>query len=737
MGTLLAPVLIHCGGGPEPVGSDELDGQSQIGLSYTSQCVAGSNFIQGTTGNDTIVGSAGDDCIFGGGGNDAIFGGLGNDRIWGEAGEDFIDGGDGNDKIWGGQGNDVLAGGTGRDEVLGMQGDDHVTGGTDNDIVGGNEGNDFVDGEAGDDSVYGHEGNDRVFGGVGNDSVRGGDGDDIISDSVGTNRFFSQPGCDVTNGVADSECPAPTVASGDATQTSVMLLASTTVESTLIFTWSDPNLSAPLGQATVVVSDPAIPAKVMVTGLEPGTRYEYVVTAGVPAHGRFRTAPANDSDIGIRFGVSGDWRGELAPFPAARNIASRDLDFFVTLGDTIYADYPSPDLNQPQALTLGEFRIKHNEVYSPRAGLNTLADARASTAWFATIDDHEVTDDFAGGAAPSSDSRFAAYEGAHIHDTELFTNGLRAFYEYNPIETLSYGSTGDARTQGKPKLYRTRRYGTSAATFLLDARTFRDQGLPAVADPFDSSQIFGFLVSSFDPSRTMLGAAQLEELERDLLVAQAEGVTWKFVLVPEPIQNLGVLFASDRYEGYAAERSQLLGFIDNAAIENVVFVAADIHGTIVNNLTYQTEPGGPQIPVSSFEISTGAIAFDAPLGPTTTEIAAAVGLIDSETYSAYLGLPTEFKDVFVQQLIDAQMTPFGYDPLGIEPESGIDATLIEGGYVAAHVFGWTELEIAPTTHNLRITTYGIDAYGVNDASNPASYIGREPAIVSQFEVRPK
>lgn len=63
-------------------------------------------------------------------------------------------------------------------------------------------------------------------------------------------------------------------------------------------------------------------------------------------------------------------------------------------------------------------------------------------------------------------------------------------------------------------------------------------------------------------------------------------MSWKF-FVPEPIQTLGVVGASDRFEGHAAERSALLKFIHENGIDKVVFVAADIHSTIVNYLTYQ------------------------------------------------------------------------------------------------------------------------------------------------------
>jgi len=47
-----------------------------------------------------------------------------------------------------------------------------------------------------------------------------------------------------------------------------------------------------------------------------------------------------------------------------------------------------------QATTLQEYRAKQSEVYETRFGLNTLGDLRTSTI-LATIDDHEVINDFA------------------------------------------------------------------------------------------------------------------------------------------------------------------------------------------------------------------------------------------------------------------------------------------------------------------------------------------------------
>jgi 3-phytase/alkaline phosphatase D len=529
------------------------------------------------------------------------------------------------------------------------------------------------------------------------------------------------------------------VAAGDVTQTSAVLWARAATAGKLTFEYAaDEQFSRVLGRLTAEVTDAMQPVKVAVGGLAPNTAYYYRGTdsAGHQAAGRFRTPADKGMKAGLRFGVSGDWRGELSPYPAIANVPARDLALFIGLGDTIYADFPSPNFNKKQARTLAEYRIKHDEVYSVRYGLNTWAALRASTAVLATIDDHEVTNDFAGGAAPASDKRFAAETGAFINETAMYNNGLQGFQEYNPIRDEFYGDTGDPRTAGKRKLYRFRTYGGDAAFFLLDARSFRNQGLPAVT-ALNRDTIAAYLAASFQPGRTMLGKPQLDDLKTDLRTAQADGITWKFVLAPEPVQNFGVLNASDRFEGYAAERTELMKFIVDNQITNVVFVAADIHGTVVNNLTYQESPTGPQLPMGAFEISTGAVAFDAPFGPTVMGLAARLKFLSDQQLALYKLAPLNLKESILTRLIDAQITPFGYDPVGLDGSS-IDAKLVEGGYVATHTYGWTEFEIDAATQQLRVTTYGIPHYTQAQLdADPQQITALKPAVVSAFTVTPK
>ncbi|PJF25244.1 MAG: hypothetical protein CUN53_13775, partial [Phototrophicales bacterium] len=355
------------------------------------------------------------------------------------------------------------------------------------------------------------------------------------------------------------------VAAGDVDQTSAVLWARASNPGTVTFEVVSADGGEAAGVYTANSTDSMLPVKVSVDGLRPGTLYTYTVTdsAGERMSGRFQTPAEIGTYAGLRFGVSGDWRGELRPYPALSNIPERNLAFFVEHGDTIYADIPSVDFPAEQAVSVDDYRIKHAEVYSERFGRNYWADVRASTAIYATIDDHEVTNDFAGGAPPSTDERFAGEPVEFINQTALYRNGLQVFQEYNPLRDEFYTDTGDTRVDGRPKLYRFVTFGSDAAMFILDARSFRDQNQEGTLDIFNREAVQAYLESLFVEGRTMLGRPQVEDLKRDLLAAHNAGITWKFVMIPEPAQQTGWFGGNDRWEGFAPERTEVMQFIED------------------------------------------------------------------------------------------------------------------------------------------------------------------------------
>ncbi|MGB8169098.1 MAG: alkaline phosphatase D family protein [Chthoniobacteraceae bacterium] len=532
-----------------------------------------------------------------------------------------------------------------------------------------------------------------------------------------------------------------TVAAGDVTQTSAVLWAHSAATGSITLVYSTDATFA-TGVTTVVLTetDLLVPAKTTITGLTPNTSYYYRATSGATsASGQFWTPPNVGTFTGLRFGVSGDERGELAPYPSIGNAAASDLDFFVQFGDNIYADFSSPDVPAAQSRSLTDFRTKTNEVYAIRYGLNTFSALRSSTAILATIDDHEVTDNFAGAALRTSDSRFFSDTGTLISDTETFRNGLQAFREYHPVTNLSYGATGDVTTANRIKNYRFNTYGSDAATFLLDARSFRSEHLPPVSNPNDQTQVTNFIVGAFTSGRTMLGAAQLADLKQNLLDAQAAGIVWKLVLCPEPIQNFGPLGGEDRYEGYAAERTNLLKFIDDHRILNVLFVTADFHGTVVNRLSYQMGPGQPQIQTKSIEIITGSVAFDKPFGPTIVDLAIAAGLAAPGTDLFYQTLSSAAKEsLVINNIVNPGLAALGYNQISLTSDPLPNVHLVNGLYTATNTYGWTEFNIDSNTHQLDVKTWGIAPYTKAQLdADPAGVTSRVPAVVSEFVVTPE
>ncbi|MEZ6117498.1 MAG: alkaline phosphatase D family protein [Pirellulaceae bacterium] len=123
----------------------------------------------------------------------------------------------------------------------------------------------------------------------------------------------------------------------------------------------------------------------------------------------------------------------------------------------------------------------------------------------------------------------------------------------------------------------------------------------------------------------MLGRAQVDDLKRDLLDAENNGVT-EIVMMPELIQQLGAI-AEDRYEGYFAERTELLQHIHEMDIENVVFVSADIHGTVVNNLSYPASgiPCSDRADSAWATEATGPVAHEPAFGPYLLQVAFGAG----------------------------------------------------------------------------------------------------------------
>ncbi len=78
----------------------------------------------------------------------------------------------------------------------------------------------------------------------------------------------------------------------------------------------------------------------------------------------------------------------------------------------------------------------------------------------------------------------------------------------------------------------------------------------------------------------MLGPVQKAAFKSALLSSTAK---FKFVINEVPIQQFYAL-PYDRWEGYGAERNELLSFIRDNGISNVVFLTTDMHANLISNV---------------------------------------------------------------------------------------------------------------------------------------------------------
>ena len=342
-----------------------------------------------------------------------------------------------------------------------------------------------------------------------------------------------------------------------------------------------------------------------VDGLMPNSTYEYQFKQGAVTSsiGRFRTAPAAAASATIRFSYSGD--ADATPdangqpgfnhYEVYGRMAAEKNDFNINLGDTIYSDSELP--GSPPAQTVPAKWQK----YKYGLALPNLRKLRAATGLYSQWDDHEFVNDF---------SRAEMGEA-------LYQAGVKAFTDYAPV---TYSA--------KNGLYRTFRWGKNLELFFLDERSFRsakasaggmcdNAGAPDLAPtaPAPVRAAFAALIPPLaqpapqacldainSPARTFLGAGQHAAFVKAI---RASTATWKVVVNETPIQQFYQL-PYDRWEGYAAERTQLLH--DLAGLKNVVFLTTDTHANLIGEIRLQTlEPPGP-VGTGIWEVVTGPVA---------------------------------------------------------------------------------------------------------------------------------
>jgi len=348
-------------------------------------------------------------------------------------------------------------------------------------------------------------------------------------------------------------------------------------------------------QATGPARDHTV--KVDVTGLAPATTYHYRFSYGAATSrtGRARTAPAATSDVAaLRFGVvsCANYMGGF--FSAYRHLAARtDLDAVFHLGDYLY-EYGDGEYGPGSAIgrghdpatemvTLADYQRRHAQ-YKSDPDLQAL---HAAAAFVITWDDHESSNDAWSGGAEN-----------HTPGVEGEWTARRA------VARLAWSQWQPVREPDPQQIYRRLRWGTLVDLSVLDLRTYRSQQVAP-----------GDLASVDDPARTITGDAQMQWLKQGLAASTA---SWKLVGNPvmiapvvfpplptsisRPIADVtwllppdGVPYNVDQWDGYTADRRELVQHLHSGGILNTVFLTGDIHSSWAADLpldagTYPVTP---------------------------------------------------------------------------------------------------------------------------------------------------
>ncbi len=311
---------------------------------------------------------------------------------------------------------------------------------------------------------------------------------------------------------------------------------------------------------------------------------------------KFRTFPKPGQIRPFRFAFGSCFRlGRSDAGASFRHILEHqpDLPFLLMLGDQIYADEWKYNGLGKVAVTRDEYR----QVY-----LNTWSDPDlrrllANVPVFMTLDDHEVDNDWHWNdmtrqhAAVPWYTRFLRWIGGRPLEERRLPRGrirdaLQTYWEHQamhaprlllPAERQKPGGDFSLTEADTGSFAYTFYYGP-AAFFVMDTRTLR---------VYNSE------------TQTVLGEAQWKALQEWLMDVK-DSYPVKFLVTSSAFlfEMFGDI-ANDRWLAFPKERDRLLFFLAEQGIENVYFLAGDLHEAHAVSAKL-AGPNGRQIPIWEF-----------------------------------------------------------------------------------------------------------------------------------------
>jgi alkaline phosphatase D len=366
-----------------------------------------------------------------------------------------------------------------------------------------------------------------------------------------------------------------------------------------------------------------------VEGLRPGSTYYYgfELDGEHSPVGRTRTLPGDDAER-CRFAFVSCAKFNAGFFNVYGRLAERDdLDFVLHLGDYIYEasntppknQTPGADIGRPfeplgECRTLSDYRMRYDQ-YRRDPDVQAL---HAAHPVIATLDDHEFAD---GAWRCGSDNHDEDRDGPWAVRRSA---ALQARWEWLPARLPEPGDPS--------RVHRSVRIGDLAELFLLDYRSRRDR---PVAGP-----------EMFAANRTALGQDQKTWLLDGIANCDAR---WRMIGNPSPfaqtwqpglsdelhhsMRALKFMHATDdavdedQWDGYPAERDQILAAIEAAGPGRSVVLAGDLHVSLALELAGTNGPFVAEVVTPS--ITSQNLDEKLHLTPRTTALAIEADFVDA------------------------------------------------------------------------------------------------------------
>ncbi|KWH34360.1 alkaline phosphatase D family protein [Burkholderia stagnalis] len=362
--------------------------------------------------------------------------------------------------------------------------------------------------------------------------------------------------------------------------------------------------------------------RVKVTALSPKTSYHYRFVAGDDASvtGVARTAPdADEANDRVRFAwlTCQDW--SVNHWQAMSLLAAeRDLDFVVHVGDYIYetigaakpgtVEAAHPPLRLPDGKRLADGRAYADTLDDYRTLYRTYrTDPRLQTLhqrlpMIAIWDDHEFSDDCW--------QDHQVYTNEERQETRRRRDASRAWAEYMPVDWSDVRFEPDDPSYTNIRLYRAFRFGTLMHLVMTDERLYRDDHVVSEAaiararghDPVQGDDAAGSryfvkqdVLQRFEARDTaqlgrapsMLGPEQAQWWKATLKHSPAIWKVWGnevmlnrlWVVMPGAPKNPAarLVVDCDAWDGYPAHKHELLAYLKEQGIRNVVAISGDLH----------------------------------------------------------------------------------------------------------------------------------------------------------------